>query len=97
MYRRIMLACSWWLAWPVPSREVAQGGELGFYAVLPGGIGRGAGDLGVVRRGPCADPGVFGRGQVRAEVVGGINHSLALLSNGAVLAWGIAASHSPGS
>jgi hypothetical protein len=19
MYRRIMLACSWWLAWPVPS------------------------------------------------------------------------------
>jgi len=49
--------------------DVAQGRELGFYAVEPGRIGRGAGDLDVAGRGPCPDPGVFGRGQVRAEVV----------------------------
>jgi hypothetical protein len=50
-------------------REVTQRRELRFYAVQPGRIRRRIGDLGVFRRRPGSDPGVFGRAQVRAEVV----------------------------
>jgi hypothetical protein len=50
-------------------REVVQGCELRLDAVQPRGICRRVGDLDVVRRGPGADPGVFVRGPVRAEVV----------------------------
>ncbi len=50
-------------------REVAQRRELRLYAVQPGRIRRRVSDLDVVRRSPGADPGVFARGQVRAEVV----------------------------
>lgn len=50
-------------------REVPQGGELGLDPVQPGRIGSRTGDFDVVRRGPVADPAVFGCGQVRAEVV----------------------------
>src|SRR5207249_8093087 len=44
--------------------EVAQRGELGFDAVQPGGVGRGVGDLGVVRRRPPPGALVFAGGQV---------------------------------
>jgi hypothetical protein len=50
-------------------REVAQRRELGLDAVQPGRIRRRIGNLDVVRLRPGSDPGVFGRGQVRAEVV----------------------------
>ncbi len=49
--------------------EVAQGGELGLDAVEPGTVGRGVGDLDVVRRGPGADSLALLGGQVRGEVV----------------------------
>src|SRR3569833_3443263 len=47
--------------------EVAQGGELGFEAVEPGAVGRGVGDLDVVRDGPAADALALVRAQVRAR------------------------------
>ncbi|MDX2757668.1 hypothetical protein PV386_04200 [Streptomyces europaeiscabiei] len=48
--------------------DVAQGGELRFYAVKPGAVGRGVGDLDVARGGPGADLRAFLRGQVRGEM-----------------------------
>ena len=70
MYRRIMLPCCWWLAWSVPSRakyrSAVNWASIRFNQdALAGGVG----DLGVVRRGPRADPAVGGGAQVRAEVV----------------------------
>jgi hypothetical protein len=47
--------------------EVAQGRELGFDPVEPGGVCRGVGDLDVVRRRPCADALASLGGQVTLE------------------------------
>src|SRR5262249_50081728 len=50
-------------------REGPPRGGLRLDAGLPGRIGRGVGGLDVVGLRPGPDPGVFARGQVRAEVV----------------------------
>ena len=70
MYRRIMLACSLWLAWSVPSSvKYRRAVNWASIAVQPGGVRRRVGDFDVVRAGPGPDPSVLGGGQVRAEVV----------------------------
>lgn len=50
--------------------EVTQGGELGLDPVQPGAVGRGVGDLDVVRRRPRPDPLASLRRQVWRVVVG---------------------------